>query len=362
MCDFNCVYCVWNNEKLCCSASNMKEVGENVVKEYNLLSGGIGKAYSENWFYGYGVKPDWCPLAKDKIPHWEFQYIYGNEDFPNSEVKNFYLFFKKEFLNGHVIDVYEYSNYYFFLMYDLLRSDIKDKEKQLKRLMKTYPKTIPYCETQMSKIGICCREYKGDKYLNDDGIYVVPNDFPNKKKIMEWVKSNEFSNIGCSIYITKDGIINAINENKKLYGNEKRGIKIIIASEKLPEYIQFGTVEGNVKITNTFVNYLVKIDPHPIKSFKGCPKIVTGDFNAENIGIGSFYGCPITVNGDFIVKKNFIKTFEHMPKYIGGIFDVSNNELTDDAWEYAKNNIESEIVGDYKISNNKFVKYRKELY
>ena len=50
-----------------------------------------------------------------------------------------------------------------------------------------------------------------------------------------------------------------------------------------------------------------------------------------------------------------------MPAFIGGIFDFSNNELTDDSWEYAKNNIDSEF-GDYKLTNNYFVKYRSELY
>ena len=50
-----------------------------------------------------------------------------------------------------------------------------------------------------------------------------------------------------------------------------------------------------------------------------------------------------------------------MPSFIGGIFDFSNNELTDDSWEYAKNNIDSEF-GDYKLTNNYFVKYRNELY
>ena len=50
-----------------------------------------------------------------------------------------------------------------------------------------------------------------------------------------------------------------------------------------------------------------------------------------------------------------------MPSYIKGVFDFSDNELTDEAWEYAKENIDGEFV-DYRLSNNYFVKYRSELY
>lgn len=311
-----------------------------------------------------------------KIPHWEFQYIFGGEDFPNSEVRDFYDFFKKEFLKGNPIDVGEYSNYYFFLMFDLIKDNVTNLKMHLKRLMESYPKTTIYCEHEMTKLGIACGTFNGEDYINIDkagfchDIYVVKDNFENKEKIIQWVQSDEFSNTGCSAYINSQGIINVINNQKRLYGNEKRGIKIMVINEELPSYIHFGKVEGNVNFTNcgwsseknrTSGYQGGVIEPHKIKSLRGCPQIVEGNFKAENIGIDSLVGCPQRIEGDFIVKKNAIKSFEGMPQYIGGLFDISNNELTDDAWDYAKDNIEGEF-GDYNIKKNLFVKYRKELF
>ena len=309
-----------------------------------------------------------------KIPHWEFQYIHGREDFPNSEVRDFYGFFKKEFLKGNPIDVGEYSNYYFFLLFDLIKNKVANLETHLKRLMESYPKTIMYCEYEMAKLGMTCRTFNGDDYINISeagvchDIYVVKDNFENKKEIIQWIQSDEFSNNGCSAYINSHGIINVIN-NQESFGNAKRGIKIMVINEQLPEYIQFGVVEGNVNFTNcgwsseknrTSGYQGGAIEPHKIKSLRGCPQIVKGDFIAENIGIDSLIGGPLRVEGDFIVKRNEIKSFEGMPQYIGGLFNISNNELTDDAWDYAKDNIDGDF-DDYNIKGNKFVKYRKEL-
>lgn len=306
-----------------------------------------------------------------KIPHWEFQYIFGNEEFPNSQVRQFYNFFKKEFLNGNPIDVGEYSNYYFFLMFDLIKTKVTNLENHLKRLMESYPKTIMYCEDEMSKLGIICRTFDGENYIKIVGsIYVVKDNFENKEEIIQWVLSDEFSNNGCSVYINSKGIINVINNQNRLYGNGKIGIKIMMINDELPNYVHFGKVEGNVIFTNCGWSSEKNrtsgykggvIEPHKIKSLKGCPRIVEGNFKAENIGINSLIGCPQIIEGDFIVKKNAIKSFEGMPQYIGGLFDISNNELTDEAWDYAKDNINGEF-GDYNIKKNLFIKYRKELF
>lgn len=308
-----------------------------------------------------------------KIPHWEFQYIFGGEEFPNTKVKKFYKIFKNRFLNGNPIDVGEYSNYYFFLMFDLIKTKVTNLELHLKRLMEKYPKTIPYCEDAMSKLGISCRTFDKEGYIKvgcRHGIYVVKDNFENKEEIIQWVQSDEFYNTGCSAYINSKGIINVINNQDELYDNEKSGIKIMLINDELPSYIHFGKVEGNVNFTNCGWSSEKNrrsgyqggaIEPHKIKSLRGCPYFVGGNFKAENIGIDSLVGCPQRIEGDFIVKKNAIKSFEGMPQYIGGLFDISNNELTDDAWDYAKDNIEGEF-GDYNIKKNLFVKYRKELF
>lgn len=305
-----------------------------------------------------------------KIPYWEFQYIFGNEEFPNSEVRQFYNFFKKEFLKGNPINVGEYSNYYFFLMFDLIKTQTTNLETYLKKLMENYPKTIPYCENEMSKLGITCRKYNGEEYVSNGRIYVVKTNFENKDKIINWLHTSEFSVNGCDVYVNSCGVIDVILNRDQIYGNTKRGIILKVFKDRLPEYIHFGIVEGNVKFTNTGWSSEKNresgyqgglIEPHIIATLKGCPMIVKGNFNAENIGINSLVGCPQRIEGDFIVKRNSIKTFDGMPQYIGGLFDISNNELTDDAWDYAKDNIDGEF-GDYNIKKNLFIKYRKELF
>lgn len=185
--------------------------------------------------------------------------------------------------------------------------------------------------------------------------------------------TSEFSANGCDVYVNSQGVIDVIQNDERLYGNMKNfGITLKVFTEQLPEYIQFGVVEGNVTFTNKGwsgeKNMLTggqgvygEILPHKITTLRGCPKIVKGDFIAENIGIDSLIGSPQRVEGDFIVKRNEIKSFEGMPQYIGGLFNISNNELTDDAWDYAKDNIEGEF-GDYNIKNNRFYKYTKELF
>lgn len=308
-----------------------------------------------------------------KIPHWEFKYITGHEEFPNPKVRQFYNVFKKRFLIGNPIDVGEYSNYYFFLMYDLIKTEVPNLETHLKRLMESYPKTAPYCEDKLAELGIACRIFDTENYIRSvfcRGIYVVKDDFENKEEIIQWLESDEFSSTGCSVYVNSKGIINVINDQKELYDKEKSSIKIMLINDELPNYVHFGKVEGNFILTNCGWSSEKNrasgyqggaIEPHKIKSLRGCPQFVGGDFKAENIGIDSLIGCPQRIEGDFIVMKNAIKSFEGMPQYIGGLFNISNNELTDEAWDYAKDNIEGEF-GDYNIKKNLFIKYRKELF
>ena len=59
-------------------------------------------------------------------------------------------------------------------------------------------------------------------------------------------------------------------------------------------------------------------------------------------------------------KNNSITSFVGVPKKIEGCFNFANNDFTDEAWEYAKDNIDGEFA-DYNHNGNKFIKYRKGL-
>ncbi len=147
--------------------------------------------------------------------------------------------------------------------------------------------------------------------------------------------------------------------NSFIYINEDYSIDVIADSItlrlSLPHYITFREVSGDFKM------YRYKTDSDNEITLKGCPNIVHGDFECSKCGLTKFENVPTYVGGDFIAKTNSISSFVGMPKYIGGCFNIANNEFDDAAWEYAKENIDGEFC-DYNIANNKFVKYRKELY
>ena len=143
--------------------------------------------------------------------------------------------------------------------------------------------------------------------------------------INNWIKNINnvvFNNV--SFFIRKNGVIDA---KQKQDSDGNCWIKICF-NNTLPEYIIFGEIEGNVILRGESI------------SLKGCPQKVNGNYDCRGCGIKSFIG---------------------MPSYIKGVFDFSDNELTDEAWEYAKENIDGEFA-DYRLSNNYFVKYRSELY
>ena len=152
---------------------------------------------------------------------------------------------------------------------------------------------------------------------------------------------------------------NEINqEHQSFFINEDLTIDCLTDSfwcDSIPEYISFRKVNGDFC---TYAN---------TGTLKGCPKYVNGNFecphwnSAKKEALKSFNFVPRYIEGDCILKHHNISSFEGMPLYIGGVLNISNNSFTDESWEYAKNNIDSDFR-DYNIKKNKFVKYRKELY
>lgn len=165
------------------------------------------------------------------------------------------------------------------------------------------------------------------------------------------------------LFLTNDITAYSIFSDTTFYINEDYSIDvkadqmhILVRNEhSLPEFIQFREILGS------FYIYFHQTDNDDLITLKGCPNIVHGDFECSRCRLTSFEYAPHYIGGDFIAKTNKLSSFVNMPQYIGGCFNIANNEFDDAAWEYARDNIEGEFC-DYNISNNRFVKYRKELY
>jgi len=354
MCDFNCTYCVWNGEKLCCSASDMKEVGENVVKEYNLLSGGIGKKYSENWYYGYGVKPEWCPLTEIEVL-----------------VKD---------INKGFEDLFEsFKN----LSIDVVKSENIETESNIE------------CENNSEEgkredslaLTLSVQSYRTDKegrmvlYSVNEAEIVFDElctDENKKKQIID------FLNTQCktsSFYI---------DENYGIYCLEKAekaiDIYINIQEESLPEYINFIRVPGYFSISGKY-NKLMRGN---LRTLRGCPRYVGLGFNCscnklesleyapevvnfkekdedltrwggqlyddsvsfdcgDNL-LTSLENCPVVRKGSILCRRNKIKSLKGIQSEINGSLDCSENELSSfdylpkiGNWFYADSNLFQDI-------------------
>lgn len=93
---------------------------------------------------------DFLVKSKIPIPAWPHTYIYPTYDISQEpkEVHNFYEYFKSLFFKGVLLDVEGYSNYYFFLVFDLQRliSDPNELAKKYHILSLGYPKVKSYCD------------------------------------------------------------------------------------------------------------------------------------------------------------------------------------------------------------------------
>jgi hypothetical protein len=152
---------------------------------------------------------------------------------------------------------------------------------------------------------------------------------------------NEMNQKHTSFYINEDLSVDCLTD--------------LFYCDSIPEFITFRKVNGDF---HTHAN---------TGTLKGCPIYVNGDFEcphwscAKKEALKNFNFIPLYIEGSCIVKHHNISSFEGMPLYIGGVLNISNNNFTDESWEYAKNNIDADFR-DYNIKKNKFVKYRKELY
>lgn len=235
---------------------------------------------------------------------------------------------------------------------------VKCKKHNLE--FETYPNQ--FLEEDTVVCPICRMEEYGFKTHNRENYVAYPRGQQDKDicihpscldkelidKIAKFINDNVTPNIYYAYFIGEDYTIDIEPGYEYAWqglNNPNKGISISVVDKRLPEYIKFGDV-----IVSSFTITSKKRD-FPSEKWVQGEKVET------------FEGCPNRVFGDFICKDENISSFIGMPNFIGGIFDMSNNMFDDDAWDYARKHIvdpEPEF-GNYKISNNKFIKYRKKL-
>ena len=86
-----------------------------------------------------------------KVPYWEHAYVYSADylQTANRQQRQFYNYFKEEFIKGHYLNIEQNLNYAFVLMFDLAQDYKKHKnydlfKSQLSVLAENYPRTAAY--------------------------------------------------------------------------------------------------------------------------------------------------------------------------------------------------------------------------
>ncbi|WP_336517007.1 tellurite resistance TerB C-terminal domain-containing protein [Pollutibacter soli] len=85
------------------------------------------------------------------VPHWNHQYVYSASEISNAteEQKQFYNYFKQQFLKGNYLDLHGNTNYCFILLFDMIDAFKQHKslaliENQIAEIGQHYPVTSRY--------------------------------------------------------------------------------------------------------------------------------------------------------------------------------------------------------------------------
>ncbi len=133
----------------------------------------------------------------------------------------------------------------------------------------------------------------------------------NKKDIAAWLKINKVKT-----YTINDDLSVNIHGDLKINTH---------TMEYLP--VQFGAVSGNVDFDyiTTLSNTAKK---GKLKSLKGSPQVIAGDFNCRHNDLRNLIGGPQKVGGSYFCEFNKLKSLEGAPETIVNNFNCNNNSLT----------------------------------
>ena len=194
-------------------------------------------------------KNDVSSSAYQKPPSWGHTYVYSYDElnYASKSQKEFYFYFRNEFLKGDFVDIQGYTNYAFILYFDLLNEyehhkDIKLLEEQFKLLGDICPKTKSY--SLMSLQDLLRKRtdsYSVDKLSNlqepsyqfehgysdyDPDAYKLGKQYKDKLELNKqevawlnkfWNPDNVFISIeGCCIATIKQYLVILKSLNKKL--------------------------------------------------------------------------------------------------------------------------------------------------
>lgn len=124
------------------------------------------------------------------IPYWEHTYIYSVADLQaaNHLQKQFYRYFKAQFLQGHYLDIEDNSNYAFVLMFDLaedykMHKDYVLLKQQLDTLAEKYPIVAQYINRALLNVVATVNQEDAEKALKSFD--------KSRGQLCQWIKSNE---------------------------------------------------------------------------------------------------------------------------------------------------------------------------
>ncbi len=93
------------------------------------------------------------------MPEWAHFYVYSADDLnrANKQQKEFYYYFKSEFLKGNCINIENNYNYAFILMFDLVEdykthNELQKIQEQLAIIGANYPKTARYTKNTLDRV------------------------------------------------------------------------------------------------------------------------------------------------------------------------------------------------------------------
>jgi hypothetical protein len=201
--------------------------------------------------YDRYISPTNLKKYNQGVPYWAHQYVYSNSELngANAKQKEFYQFFKLNFLNGIYFDIEGNSNYAFILLFDLLNDyeyhkSISKLEKQLKDLGQNYPKTKSYGMSFLVKImdrigdndGVLRirtqesyeNQYNYDYWKIGSKYKVKLNLTEDQVKLLNrlYYPSNNFCNIEFCYLETIKLFLSLISELRKVYIAEETSLEL----------------------------------------------------------------------------------------------------------------------------------------